>query len=145
VPATTGGREPIPCPGDVPRPDAGDAKLHPDLWESPVFEPGFDVADHGPRSDGFAGVGQSRGGACALLASPAAGEFPLGISASRLLLATTFAVAAVKPIGAGGAVDFPLTVPNQGSLVGQEVYLQAWGLGAGRWTASSGLEIKVCK
>ena len=85
------------------------------------------------------------GGACALLASPAAGEFPLGISASRLLLATTFAVAAVKPIGAGGAVDFPLTVPNQGSLVGQEVYLQAWGLGAGRWTASSGLEIKVCK
>ena len=85
------------------------------------------------------------GSACVLLASPAAGEFALGISASRLLLSALFVVAAVKPTGAGGGVDFPLTVPSQASLAGQEVYLQALGLSSGPWTASSGLVIKMCK
>jgi hypothetical protein len=98
---------------------------------------------------GRAVIVQARGGAATghrvLLVSSAAGEFPLGITGSRLLLAPNFLVAAVKPVGPAGAADFSLTVPTQAFLIGELVYLQAWGLGSGPWAGSTGLEIKICK
>ncbi len=81
----------------------------------------------------------------AVLLSIAPAHIPLGFDPAVLLIDLPAFTIASGTTALDGSASLPFPIPNDSSLVGREVYEQAFSLGAGVLTASGGLMTAICR